>query len=76
MASPTEKKNVAEIKVGDFVDLTTCPYLHDEPTARNAYGVVDSVEVESAECVAIGYKDIDEVGYPADTVLDVVCVKH
>ncbi|HCE7247037.1 TPA: hypothetical protein NHR53_005583 [Pseudomonas aeruginosa] len=60
---------VTELVVGNRVDLESCPYLTGSPYAANAYGIVSSVDKETESCVAVGYEDIDVLGYPADTVL-------
>lgn len=60
---------VTELVVGNRVDLESCPYLSGSPNAESAYGIVCSVDQEAEGCIAVGYEDIDVVGYPACTVL-------
>ena len=64
-------KCVQDLKVGDRVDLKTCPYLSiSVPNiADNLFGVVGKVTRETPDCIAIWYDDIDCVGYPVDTEL-------
>jgi hypothetical protein len=61
--------HVADLVVGNRVDLESCPYLSGRPQAADGYGVVSSVDNETENCVTVGYEDIDVVGYPLDTVL-------
>lgn len=60
---------VVDLRVGDLVDLESCPYLAAHSSASFEYGRVAHVERETDQCVVIGYEGIDHVGYPADTVL-------
>lgn len=64
-------KTVESLKPGDLVDLESCPYMRDYPTAEFEYAQVVSVERESANCVAVLYEGIDLVGYPVGTCLEV-----
>lgn len=52
----------------DQVDLESCPYTKDEPIACE-YGLVAEVKQETPACVAVTYENVDQIGYPVDTVL-------
>lgn len=67
----TLPKNVEDLAVGNRVDLSSCPYLKDNPSLHGLYGVVEHVERETPHCVVIGYEGIDHVGYPPGTILQV-----
>jgi len=76
--SDTIAVKVEDIKVGDLVDLESCPYLHDHASAICEYAEVTEVKRETADCLAICYEGIDQVGYRIGTKLKVVprkCVK-
>ena len=60
------------LKEGDLVDLDSCPYLSEHPSAQFEYAQIVDVALESPECVAITYEGIDQVGYPSGTFLKVV----
>ncbi|MFP3637546.1 hypothetical protein [Paraburkholderia sp. SIMBA_054] len=62
---------VETLRVGDRVDLKSCPFLKGHSSADFEYAVVESVERETPDCVAVGYEDIDVVGYPVGTRLTV-----
>lgn len=61
---------VTQIKADMRVDLESCPYLKDDPSAEFEFAVVDFVQV-MPNYVAIGYTSIDVVNYPLDTILTV-----
>lgn len=65
------KTSVLDLRVGDLVDLESCPYLWDHPMAKFDYGVVYQVGHETPECVVVWYEGIDAVGYPTGTILEV-----
>jgi hypothetical protein len=69
---PMEKETVENLKAGDLVDLESCPFLKDEPTAFSEYAEVSFVERETEDCVLVGYEGIDHVGYALGTEL-LVC---
>lgn len=62
---------VEDLKEGDKVDLESCPYLKNHPTAEYEYAEVCYVNRESDNCVAVGYEGMDEVGYQAGTILKI-----
>jgi hypothetical protein len=62
---------VEHIKEEMRVDLESCPYLSDHPSAPYEYATVDYVKRETADCIAISYEGIDVVGYPLGTVLQI-----
>jgi hypothetical protein len=62
---------VENLKPGDRVDLLSCPYLKDYPSAEFEWAVVDGVVQETDDCIRIMYEDIDWVGYPIGTILRV-----
>lgn len=64
-------KTVEHLKPGDLVDLESCPYMHDHPTAEFEYAQVAAVTRETENCVAVLYEGIDLVGYPVGTRLEV-----
>lgn len=55
---------VENLQVGDKVDLNSCPFLKERASADFEYAVVESVERETPECVAVSYQDHGVVGYP------------
>lgn len=65
----TEQVTVSELREGDLVDLESCPYLKDHPTAPFEFATVSSVENETPDCIAIGYEGIDTVGYKPSQLL-------
>lgn len=67
--APTSPVRVQNVRIGDAIDLESCPYLRNEPIAPYEYGRVERFEIETPDCVVIGYEGIDEVGYPINTVL-------
>lgn len=62
---------VEDLCVGDQVDLKSCPFLKGHAAADFEYAVVESIERETPGCIAVGYEDIDVVGYPVGTKLKV-----
>jgi hypothetical protein len=62
---------VEDLKDGDRVDLLSCPYLHNIPLANYEYAVVDGVVKETSDCIRVMYFDLDWVGYPVGTLLEV-----
>lgn len=61
---------VTELKEGMLVDLKSCPYLYNHPSAGFEYAEVESVIRETPDCVVVSYVGIDSVGYPTGTVLE------
>ncbi|MGF6440086.1 phage protein NinX family protein [Paraburkholderia youngii] len=62
---------VETLRAGDQVDLSSCPFLKAHPAADLQYGVVEEVERETPECVAVWYESFNSVGYPLGTMLKV-----
>lgn len=71
----TVSKKVEDLVVGNRVDLVSCPFLKNHPSAASEYGLVAHVEQETPDCVAIGYEGIDHIGYPVGTILQVRSVR-
>lgn len=67
----TATRAVETLKPGNQVDLHSCPFLSGHPTADDYFATVSGVVLETPNCVAIAYEDLDTVGYPAGTVLSV-----
>ena len=65
----TISKKVEDLAVGNRVDLTSCPYLKNHPSADCEYALVADVERETPDCVVVGYEGIDHIGYQVGTVL-------
>lgn len=63
---------VEDLRCGDRVDLASCPYLYNHPSAEFEWAIVDGVVKETPDCIRVMYLDIDWVGYPIGTEL-VVC---
>ena len=61
-----------ELREGDLVDLSTCLYLNDHPTAEFEFATVAMVQQETPATTVVGYEGIDHVGYPTDRVLSIV----
>lgn len=64
-------KKVEDLIEGDLVDLSSCPFLKNHPSATFEYAQVVLVEQETPDCVVIGYEGVDHVGYKVGTVLTV-----
>ncbi|KKI36161.1 hypothetical protein VI03_25700 [Burkholderia vietnamiensis] len=62
---------VEKLKAGDKVDLRSCPFLKDHASAEFEYAVVESVERETPECVAVSYEVHGVVGYPVGCKLKI-----
>ena len=63
---------VTALKVGDKVDLGSCPFLYKHPSAEFELAEVGEIRRETPDCVVVSYDGIDEVGYPPGTVLKVL----
>lgn len=73
MIDPDGKRvKVGDLKEGDRVDLESCPFLHNHPSAEFELAEVVEVVQETPTCVAVSYEGIDQVGYSPDTELVVV----
>jgi hypothetical protein len=64
-------KKVENLVAGNRVDLCSCPFLKNHASAKFEFACVSKVEVEENGAVAVTYEDIDQVGYPAGTELQV-----
>jgi hypothetical protein len=64
-------KKVENLVAGNRVDLCSCPFLKNHPRATFEFACVSKVEIEGKGVVAVTYEDIDQVGYPAGTELQV-----
>ncbi|WP_434717082.1 hypothetical protein P5X00_36915 [Paraburkholderia sp. A2RO-4L] len=62
-------KKVETLVAGNRVDLCSCPFLKNHPSAQTEFAYVSKVEIEAEGTVAVTYEDIDQVGYPAGTEL-------
>lgn len=62
---------VENIKIGDRIDLASCPFLKNHPTADFQYAEVAHVQHETDNCVVVGYEGIDHIGYATGTTLQV-----
>lgn len=61
---------VDQLRVGDCVDLDSCPYLGRKHGFWNTeYAVVEQVERETKDCVCVCWEGIDAVGYRPDQKL-------
>lgn len=60
---------VTSIRQGMRVDLESCPYLKNEPSAYYEWAVVRYALRESVNCFAIRYDGIDIVGYDPSITL-------
>ena len=65
-------KKVEDLEIGDMVDLSTCPYMKENPMAEFEYARVLYKEVEhylhdenKIESVLICYDGLDNVSYQA-----------
>lgn len=65
----TRRVKVEDLKEGDLVDLSSCPFLKNHPSAEFEYATVGFVEEETPNCILVGYDGIDHVGYPKGTEL-------
>ena len=61
--------NVENLKPEDRVDLLSCPYLRDSPSADFEWAVVAGIVKETDKCIRVMYESIDWVGYPIGTML-------
>ena len=68
-----EEIPVEDIRVGDLVDLESCPFLKDDPCAEFELAKVYAVKRGTANCVTISYEGMyegmDKVGYDVGTKL-------
>ena len=72
--SKTQAVRVADLRVGDLVDLAGDKYADDGTNdATLAFEYVEVVEVvqETPTCVAVGFEGFDVVGFPPDHVVKV-----
>jgi len=61
---------ITSIRVGMRVDLESCPYLKNHPSASSEWAVVSYASRETANCFAIDYDGIDIIGYdPSITIV-------
>jgi hypothetical protein len=60
---------VENIKIGDRIDLASCRFLKNHPTADFQYAEVSHFERETEDCVVIGYEGIGWIGYRLGTIL-------
>ena len=67
----TKMVKVEDLVEGDRVDLETCPFLKELPTAQMEWAIVTNVTQETPMCVAVDYEGIDRVGYLKGTTLRV-----
>jgi len=49
-------KAVQQLAPGNLVDLSSCPFLKNHPSAESEYALVVDVERETEECVAVTYE--------------------
>ena len=64
-----EMRRVEDLKPGNHIDLSSCPYLAGSPAAEEMYGVVVSIHQETPECTLVTYEDHAPVGYSVGTLL-------
>ena len=57
------------LRLGDKVDLKSCPYLRGHSSAEFEYAEVCYAERETPTCVVVGYEGIDNVGSKPGTTL-------
>lgn len=62
-------KKVEDLVAGNRVDLQSCPFLKDHPSAETEFAVVTDVARETPDCVTVAYEGIDCVGYQVGTLL-------
>lgn len=60
---------VEDLREDDRVDLESCPYLKEHPSAPFHYAIVTKVVQQTSTCVAVTYKGIDQVDYPKGMML-------
>lgn len=63
---------VEDVREGDLVDLESCPYLSDDPTAEFELATVVEVVRETSTIVFIGYDVGRSAGYEVGTRLRVM----
>jgi hypothetical protein len=67
-------KRVVDLRPGDYVDLEGDRFadpLRNKPTLQFIYQMVDAVERETADCVAVWFDGFDCVGFPPDHLVAV-----
>jgi hypothetical protein len=64
---------VSDLKEGDLVDLQGDKFAdpNENPTFESEYQIVESIEIESAGCIAVHFTGFDTVGFPPDHKLPV-----
>lgn len=67
----TAIRQVERLREGDLVDLASCPYLKNHPSAEFQFAQVSQVLQETPQCTVVYYEDIDAIGYPVGTTLKI-----
>jgi hypothetical protein len=63
---------VAQLRVGDLVDLDSCPHLGEKFGFWNTeYAEVEHIEHETWYCTCVYWEGIDAVGYSPNQILQV-----
>lgn len=57
------ERQVTDLKSGDLIDLTSCPFMKDHPSAVYQYAEVINIETETPTCIVVYYEEIGPVGY-------------
>jgi hypothetical protein len=63
-------QRVADLRVGDRVDLESCPHLgHKDGWWQYEYATVGHIERETSDCICIWWDGADNVGYSPNQML-------
>lgn len=65
------KIKVKDLKVGDQVDLESCPFLKNQPNAEFTYAEVVEIVEESPTCIVVDYDSGGTAGYDPEQVLSI-----
>ena len=66
-----EMRRVEELKPGNYVDLESSSAHANTASAKELYGIVESVHQETTECIVVTFESHAPTGYPIGTLLKV-----
>jgi hypothetical protein len=63
------QKQAIDLKAGDMVDLEGDPFVDQTehgPSVQSEYAVVETIEIETADCVCVYFENFPTHGFPAN----------